>query len=80
MRGRMYSTDEQLLDKDMEELVDELALRLYTSMGPKVYLLDRGDITHLVAQYIDDLHPKDQEAVPWFLWDLFQEGMALQFG
>jgi hypothetical protein len=80
MRGRMYTTDSHLVDQDIEELVDELAMKLYATMGPKVYLLSRRDLAELVTQYIDDLNPKDQETIPWLMWDLFQEGMELEFG
>lgn len=80
MRGRLYTSDEQLADDDMQELADELAMKLYASIGPKVYLLDRADITALVVQYVEDLTPKDREAIPWLIWDLFQEGMEIEFG
>ncbi len=80
MRGRKYSNESGMLDDDLEELADELAIKLYATMGPKVYLLGRADIAELVEQYIDDLTPADQEAVPWLMWDLFQEGMELEFG
>lgn len=80
MHGRMYTSDSHLVDDDVEELVDELAMKLYATMGPKVYLLARNDITSLVSRYIDDLDAQDQETIPWLLWDLFQEGMELEFG
>ena len=80
MRGRTYTSDARLADDDMEELVDALALKLYASLGPKVYLLGRPDIAELVQPYVDDLVDEDREAVPWLLWDLFQEGMELEFG
>jgi len=80
MHGRRYTSDSHLVDDDIEELVDELAMKLYATMGPKVYLLARNDITSLVSRYIDDLDAQDQETIPWLLWDLFQEGMELEFG
>lgn len=80
MRGKQYTTDAQLADDDLQELSDELAIKLYATMGPKVYLLGRTDITQLINRYIDDLDPKDQEALPWLIWDLFQEGMEAEFG
>lgn len=80
MRGRMYTTDDRLVDEDLEELADELSIKLYATIGPKVYLLSRQDINELVAQYIDDLSDEDREAVPWLMWDLFQQGMELEFG
>ncbi|HEY1015765.1 MAG TPA: hypothetical protein VGE07_23860 [Herpetosiphonaceae bacterium] len=80
MRGKLYTTDSQLADDDLQELGDELAMKLYATMGPKVYLLGRTDISQLIDRYIDDLDPKDQEALPWLIWDLFQEGMELEFG
>jgi hypothetical protein len=80
MRGKLYTTDAQLADDDLQDLSDELAMKLYATMGPKVYLLGRTDIAQLIDKYIDDLDPKDQEALPWLIWDLFQEGMELEFG
>jgi hypothetical protein len=80
MRGRLFTTDDHLVDEDIHELVDELAMKLYATMGAKVYLLGRRDIVELVGQYIEDLHPKDQETIPWLMWDLFQEAMEIEFG
>lgn len=80
MRGRMYTTDARMVDEDLQELVDELSMKLYASLGPKVYLLQRTDINELIHEYIDDLNQADQEAVPWLMWDLFQEAMEIEFG
>jgi hypothetical protein len=80
MRGRLYTTDTHMIDDDIEELVDELAIKLYATMGPKVYLLSRKDISELIGEYINDLNTEDREAIPWLMWDLFQEGMELEFG
>jgi hypothetical protein len=80
MRGQHFSDDKTLPEKDLEELCDLLAIELYHRMGPKVYLLGRNDIRELVQSYVEDLSADDQEAVPWLIWDLFQEGMELEFG
>lgn len=80
MRGHVYTTDHGLPEKDLQELADLLAIELYHRLGPKVYLLSRNDIKELVYRYIDDLSPEDQETVPWLMWDLFQEGMEMEFG
>ncbi|ABX06542.1 MAG TPA: hypothetical protein DEF47_09925 [Herpetosiphon sp.] len=80
MRGRLHSTDERLIDDDLTELADELSIRLYATMGHRVYLLSRPDIIQLTKSYIDDLHPEDQDAICWLIWDLFQEGMQMEFG
>jgi hypothetical protein len=80
MRGNRYSADGSLPEHDMIELIDALAIRLYERMGHRVYMLDRHGIAELVGPLIDDLCPDDQRAVPWLLWDLFQEAQAIEFG
>ena len=80
MRGRLYTTDTRLVDDDLHELADELSMKLYASIGAKVYLLQRADILELIHEYIDDLSKDDQEAIPWLMWDLFQEAMEIEFG
>lgn len=80
MRGLHYSADEGLPEHDLRELADLLAAELYARMGPKVYLLERNDIRDLIRRFVDDLTPDDQDAVVWLIWDLFQEGMGIEFG
>lgn len=62
-----------LSDAELHELADALAIQLHSWMGKRALRLQRSDIADLVAPYIDDLLPEDQQAVPWMIWHLFQD-------
>lgn len=79
MRGRAYSTDNTLPERDLHELSDLLALRIYERLGHRAYALNRRDIAELIQPYTDDLVADDQRAITWLIWDLLQEGMELEF-
>lgn len=79
MRGMFYTTDNSLPEEELLELADLLAAQLYDQMGHKVYLLSRRDLAELLEPYIDDLCDHDRRTVPWLVWDLFQEGLTLEF-
>jgi hypothetical protein len=79
MRGRAYSTDGTLPERDLQELSDLLALRIYQRLGRRSYRLGRRDIAELIEPYIGDLVREDQRAMPWLVWDLLQEGMEVEF-
>jgi len=79
IRGRWYSTDGVLSERDLQELADLLTCRLYTKFGHRAYAMARQDVAELIAPYIDDLVPQDQQALAWMVWGLLQEGMDLEF-
>jgi hypothetical protein len=79
MRGRQYSTDGMLPERDLQELSDLLALRIYQRMGHRAYMLNRQDVAELIRPYTDDLVGEDQRVLPWLVWDLLQEGMEVEF-
>ena len=78
MRGRRYSSDSRLPERELFELIDLLALRLYQNFGRRAYALDRHDVAELINPYVADLAHEDQHAVPWLVWDLLQEGMEIE--
>jgi hypothetical protein len=78
MRGRRFSTDGRLPERELHELVDLLALRLYQDLGRRAYALGRQDVAELVRPYTVDLVREDQRAIPWLVWDLLQEGMEIE--
>ncbi|HEX9440942.1 MAG TPA: hypothetical protein VF909_14750 [Roseiflexaceae bacterium] len=79
MRGRQYSTDGTLPERDLHELTDLLALRLYQKLGQRAYRLTRQDVAELIRPFTGDLARDDQRALPWMVWDLLQEGMEIEF-
>jgi hypothetical protein len=79
MRGRQYSTDGMLPERDLQELSDLLALRIYHRMGHRAYMLNRQDVAELIRPYTEDLIREDQRVLPWLVWDLLQEGMEVEF-
>jgi hypothetical protein len=79
MRGRTYSSDGTLPERDLQELSDLLALRIYQKLGRRAYALGRRDVAELIQPYTNDLVREDQRALPWLVWDLLQEGMELEF-
>jgi hypothetical protein len=79
MRGRQFSSDGTLPERELQELTDVLALRIYQNMGRRAYALNRQDIAELIRPYIADLVREDQRTLPWLIWDLLQEGMELEF-
>lgn len=78
MRGRRYSSDDRLPERELFELIDLLALRLYQDFGRRAYALDRQDVAELIHPYVADLALDDQRTVPWLVWDLLQEGMEIE--
>ena len=78
MRGHRYTSDVHLPERDLHELADLLAHQLHERLGSRVYLLQRGDITELVAPYIDDLASTDRQAIPWMIWHLFQDALEVE--
>jgi hypothetical protein len=78
MRGRRYSSDDRLPERELFDLIDVLALRLYQDFGRRAYALDRQDVAELIQPYVTDLAHEDQRTVPWLVWDLLQEGMEIE--
>lgn len=78
MRGRQYSTDGLLPERDLHELTDLLALQLYQKLGRHAYRLTRQDVAELIRTYTEDLVPEDQRMPPWLVWNLLQEGMEIE--
>lgn len=79
MRGRQYSSDGTLPERDLHELTDLLAMRLYQKLGRRAYRLARQDVAELIAPYTEDLQAEDQRMLPWLVWDLLQEGMEIEY-
>ena len=79
MRGRQYATGGALPERDLQELSDILAMRLYQKMGRRAYRLTRQDVAELIEQYTADLITEDRSMVPWMVWDLLQEGMEIVY-
>lgn len=79
MRGRQYATGGALPQRDLQELTDLLAIRLYQKLGQRAYRLTRQDVAELVDSYISDLVREDREMIPWLVWDLLQEGMEIEY-
>ena len=79
MRGRQYSTDGTLPERDLQELSDLLALRLYQRLGSRAYRLTRQDVAELIEPYTEDLVSEDQHMLPWLIWNLLQEGMEIEY-
>jgi hypothetical protein len=78
MRGRRYSSDDRLPERELFDLIDLLAVRLYQNFGRRAYALDRQDVAELIHPYVTDLAREDQRTVPWLVWDLLQEGMEIE--
>jgi len=79
MRGRQYSSDGTLPERELYELTDLLAMRLYRNLGRRAYGLSRQDVAELIQPYTTDLMREDQHALPWLVWDLLQEGAEIEF-
>ena len=79
MRGREYSTDGTLPERDLQELSDLFALRIYHKLGHRAYGLTRQDVSELLRPYTDDLDQEDRRVLPWLVWNLLQEGMEVEF-
>ncbi len=78
MRGRQHSSDGRLPERELQELVDLLAMRVYQDLGRRAYALNRQDVAELVRPYTSDLVREDQRMIPWLVWDLLQEGMDIE--
>ena len=79
MRGRLYATQGVLPERDLYELTDALACQIYRKLGRRVYVLSRQDVIEIIEPYIGDLVAEDRHALSWLVWDLFQEGLELEF-
>jgi hypothetical protein len=79
MRGRDYSTNGTLPERDLHELSDLFALRLYHKLGRRVYGLTRQDVAEVLQPYMQDLVQEDRRVLPWLVWNLLQEGMELEY-
>jgi hypothetical protein len=79
MRGRDYSSDGTLPERDLQDLTDLLAMQVYQKLGRRAYMLSRQDVAELIAVYTEDLVPEDRRMLPWLVWDLLQEGMEIEF-
>jgi hypothetical protein len=79
MRGRQFSSDGTLPERELYELTDLLAMRLYRNLGRRAYGLSRQDVAELIQPYTTDLMREDQHALPWLVWDLLQEGAEIEF-
>jgi hypothetical protein len=78
MRGRQFSSDGKLPERELHELIDVLAMRIYNDLGHRAYALNRQDVAELVRRYTNDLVREDQRTIPWLVWDLLQEGMEIE--
>lgn len=78
MHGYRFSTDRRLPERDIIDLADALALQIHETLGPRVYLLPRADVSELIAPYIDDLAPEDQQDLSWMVWHLFQDAFEME--
>ena len=47
MRGRQYSSDGTLPERDLHELSDVFAMRLYHKLGTRAYGLTRNDVAEV---------------------------------
>jgi len=79
MRGREYSSDGTLPERDLHDLTDLLAMRLYQKLGRRAYHLSRQDVAELIRPYTEDLLSEDRRMLPWLVWDLLQEGMEIEY-
>jgi hypothetical protein len=79
MRGRQYSSDGTLPERDLYELSDVFAMRLYHKLGRRAYGLTRDDVAEVIRPYTEDLVREDRRVLPWLVWNLLQEGMDLVF-
>ena len=79
MRGRQYATHGVLPERDLQELSDLLALRLYQRLSARAYRLTRQDVAELIRPYTEDLAQEDQHMLPWLVWNLLQEGMEIEY-
>lgn len=78
LRGRQFATHGLLPERDLQDLSDMLALRIYQRLGQRAYALSRQDVIELLQPYTDDLLAEDQQAVAWLVWDLLQEGLEIE--
>lgn len=78
MQGYRFSTDRRLPERDMLDLADVLAVQVHQTLGPRVYMLGRGDVAELIRPYIDDLAADDQHDLAWMVWHLFQDACDME--
>ena len=79
MRGRQYSSDGTLPERDLHELSDVFAIRLYDKLGTRAYGLTRDDVAEVIRPYTEDLVQEDRRVLPWLVWNLLQEGMEMEY-
>ncbi len=79
MRGRTLSTSKDLPERDLHELSDILAVKLYERLGHRSYSLARRDIADLIDPYVKDASNNDRKALIWLVWELLQEGAEIEF-
>ena len=79
MRGRQYSSDGTLPERDLYELSDVFAMRIYQKLGTRAYGLTRNDVAEVIGPYTKDLVQEDRRVLPWLIWNLLQEGMEMEF-
>ena len=79
MRGRQFSSDGTLPERDLYELSDVFAMRLYRKLGRRAYGLTRDDVAEVIHPYTEDLVHEDRRVLPWLVWNLLQEGMEMEF-
>jgi hypothetical protein len=79
MRGREYSTNGTLPERDLQDLSDHFALRLYQKLGHRAYGLTRQDVAEVIRPYTEELAHEDRRVLPWLIWNLLQEGMEVEF-
>lgn len=79
MRGRQYATNGALPQRDLQELTDLLAIRLYQKLGRRAYRLTRQDVAELIDPFTADLVAEDRTMIPWLVWDLLQEGSEIEY-
>lgn len=79
MRGREFASDGVLSERDLQELADLLAMRIYQRLAQRAYALSRQDVAELIHPYISDLLHNDQRTITWMVWDLLQEGAEIEF-
>lgn len=68
----------RLTEDDLHDLADALAIQIHSWFWHSTYRLQRSDIAELIAPYVDDLTPADQQSAVWLIWQLFQEAHDIE--
>lgn len=77
MQGWLYSSDDRLSARELEELADALAMQLHNLLGQRVFWLQRVDVFELIEPYVCDLEEEDQQTLSWVVWHLFQDAREI---